>query len=488
MAKMPLANDPLGKPEGIAPTFGGSNDGSAPVTDTADSESGPDGFTSAATAGSGFSRGWDQPLEESEESSATSSTTDQQPRSPLDPFSLPTSEGIAWSQPPSESAEYGVTPTALSPPTSGPAPLPRRPKGRMLVGSCLLALTMLVVYMVWDTFFRYQAYGVITGRLIQVSAPWRGIVDGFHIREGELVQQGQLLVTIEDFQLEQQLAQIGDQLRMAQAEVDSEISRLQWQSQAHGDRSQKAIAEYYELWGTLLQEQAKLTELQLKRGRLVRLREHDAVTEDKWDAVRFAAAGQAAKVEKLVTAVEEMKKRVELSRHDGEHAFGQLQPKLIRIQTLQGEHERLRDQIRQGQIRSPVDGRVVKRSRFAGEYADAAQPVVTVLEEGSLEAVLYLSQRRANLLDIDQLVDLHVHPLRRPFKCRVLRINDQLKAAPASIERNYRSDEKLVPVHLEPDPMHYGRETTPLRVGSEVKLPAEWANPIQWLANVLRRS
>src|SRR5262249_17936487 len=80
----------------------------------------------------------------------------------------------------------GTVPRPAPPPP--PPPLPKRPKGRWFIGLLLLAVCGFIGYKVWDSYFRYQAYGTVEGRIIQVSPPWDGVVKYVHVREGETVR------------------------------------------------------------------------------------------------------------------------------------------------------------------------------------------------------------------------------------------------------------------------------------------------------------
>lgn len=351
-------------------------------------------------------------------------------------------------------------------------PLPKRPKGRYFVGSLMLIVVGTVVYGLWTTFLRYQAYGVVTGRVLRVSAPASGVLRTTHAREGELVLQGQLLATVENLELEERLATAVDQLQIAQAALDAEIGRLKWQSQIQGDLNQKAQAEYYELWGTLLQEQAKLSELEQKLRRTTLLYEENSVPQENLEAIHFATEGQRAKIQKLTVAVEELRKGAELTAHDGQEALGQLKPQLARLQSAQDEIARLRDRTVQTRVVAPVSGRIVKRYLYTGEYADISEPIFEILEDGSLEAIVYLSQRHAEMLEVGNQIGLAIEPHPELVMCVVVRIGDQLESPPESIQRRYRRDEKLVPVHTQPLGSPLG--TLALRLGSEVKLPYRW--------------
>src|SRR5262245_6290656 len=86
-------------------------------------------------------------------------------------------------------------------PAARPTPLPKRPKGRWFVGLILLGFCGSAGYQVWQAYFRFQAYGTVTGRTVQVSSPWDGVVRYLHVRPGDKVRQGQLLLTLDNLAL-----------------------------------------------------------------------------------------------------------------------------------------------------------------------------------------------------------------------------------------------------------------------------------------------
>lgn len=358
-------------------------------------------------------------------------------------------------------------------PAARPTPLPKRPKNRYVAGVFLFALMVGGSYSIWITFFQYQAYGIVTGRVIRVSSPWGGSVRAVFAREGDTVRQGQLLAILENHELQQQLARSQDELSIAEASVHAEVAKLRWQSQIRGDRSQKALAEYFELWGSLLQEQSKLSELKSQLVRTLPLYQRELATQERMEAIQFAEKGQRDKVEKLTIAVEEMKRRVEVSERPADDDMSQLKPQLLRIQAIQSEISRLRQQAEQENLIAPVNGRVVKRHLFTGEYAAAAQPIIEVLEEGSLEAVVYVSPRLAEELPVGRQLELMIEPHPQRILCTVTRVGDRLELPPKNIQRNYRRNESLVPVYARPETLATGELA--LRLGSMIKLPYGWS-------------
>ena len=360
-----------------------------------------------------------------------------------------------------------------------PTPLPKRPKGRWFIGLILAGCCAFAMYQVWDSFFRYQAYGVVEGQTILVSPPWEGVIQYIHVREGDAVRQGQVLVTMENLELKQRFHHLGDELRVAQANLEAESAKLKWQFSYSMDQSQGAVVAYYETLGNLLREQSRLEDLKLNLRRAEVLLGPKAISREEYDQIRLGKAGQEERIAKLQEALVELKKRADqatsLIQKKGELSAGlkdngieQLKPNLARIEALQAERVRLQEQIDQGLIRAPCSGLVLKITHFVGERCKATEPLLKVLEEGSLKVVLYLPQEACTLFTPGGDVSLLVDPYPERLSCTVIRIGDEFVLPPENIKRHYREGQKLLPVTLEPK--DEWTRWMALRVGGVVKL------------------
>jgi multidrug resistance efflux pump len=360
-----------------------------------------------------------------------------------------------------------------------PTPLPKRPKGRWFVGLILLTATTVAGHQIWDAFFRYQAYGTVAGRVLQLSPPWDGSVRCLHVKDGQRVQQGDLLVTVENTELRQKYEQLGDELRVAQSTLDAEAARLKWQLAFNLDQSHGAVAQYYEALGELLREQTELEYLRGSMERAERLRSTNAVSEDDYHRAISLAKGQEQKVANLAKALEELKRRADRANalakkgSDGaglaDTGYDQLKPFFTRLETLHAERVRIRERLEEGQIRAPTNGLVVKINRFAGESCKRAEPFVSFLEEDSLQVVLYVPQKAADSLAVDTDVSVVVDPYREPLECKVIRIGNEYEPAPEHLKRYYSEGQKLLPVILQPK--DECARWMALRTGGVVKLP-----------------
>ncbi|MFL5240775.1 MAG: HlyD family secretion protein [Gemmataceae bacterium] len=363
-----------------------------------------------------------------------------------------------------------------------PTPLPKRPKGRWFVGLLMFAAAAAVSHQVWTSFFRYQAYGTVTGRVLHLSPPWDGVVHYLHVKDGQRVHQGDLLVTVDNADMRHKHAQLGDELRLAQSTLEAEAAKLKWQLTFNLDQGHGALAQYYETLGLLLREQAELDFLRGSKERANHLHTGNTISEEDYARAASLVKGQEQKVAQLVRAVEELKSRAEQASalvkkgSDGadfaDNGYHQLKPFLTRIETLQADRVRLQERLDQGMIRAPTNGLVVKIQHFSGEVCKVTEPFITFLEEDSLRITLYVPQRAATAMQGDAEVSLILDPYQEPLECTVARLGDEFEPAPEHLKRYYSEGEKLLPIILYPK--DECARWVALRVGGVVKLPYGW--------------
>ena len=356
-------------------------------------------------------------------------------------------------------------------PRSAP-PLPKKNKGQLFLAFIFLAFFFSIFYAIYAAFFQYKAYGVVSGRLIEVGAPWDGTVSNWQVRDGDIVEQGQILAVIGNIEMEHRLQTLDDDLRYAQAQVDAEASRIKFNFSDKADRNQKALAEYLEAQGNLLAEQSTLSNLEQRLKRSTKLRKAGNVSQQSYDELFYLCDGQRQKVTKLVKAVEVLRQRAEGGESDSESKTSQLDPLLVKIEQIQSERERLRARIDLGRIIAPVSGRVTLRNQLTGESVQQGETIVEILEDNSAEAVLYVPQIYTDEFQVGERIMLTLEPFDKEVPCIVKRVGNQFQPAPGSIERFYQKQQHLLPIHLSPVPEL--REEFSMRINGTVKLPYSW--------------
>jgi HlyD family secretion protein len=361
-----------------------------------------------------------------------------------------------------------------------PTPLLKRPKGRWFLGLLLIGSCGYGGWQAYDAFLRYRAYGVVTGRVLQLSPPWQGELAAFHVREGDTVRQGQALLTMDNAEMRQRLSALSDELVSAQADLEAEAARLKWQAAFHLDQGKGGRARYYEMWVSYLQEQRSLEKLRSELRISEQLYDRRAIAAMELERARQDYMGQRLKLEKLEIALSEARKYSEvgtillaklgrLSESLVEDGQDQLKPKLAKIEALKAERSRLEQYLAKGRIVAPSNGLVVKSHRFAGEHARAGDVLISFLEEGSLQIVLYLPQPKIASFQTGEAVDMVLEPYPERLQGCITRLGDQMEAPPEQIKRYYAAGQKLLPAHVRPSPE--AQRWMAFRVDSVVKLP-----------------
>lgn len=361
-----------------------------------------------------------------------------------------------------------------SPPVMSATP-PRPPKGRFFVVGMVMTVLGFGAFRVWDSFFHYSAFGVIEGRTVEVPAPVMGLVKYVHVREGDHVRQGDLLVTLDQHDLELRLGRLDDELRLTQAKLDAELSATQWRVAQNLLEFHKASGEYRDKWAEVRERQVRWRRAQQARERMAGMLLKKAATEDELEAAVADEHAQRDRLETLVEGLVSWQKRSQIAELQSQATLDVMQPLLAEMRNLEEEQNRLRSELSRGQVRSPVNGTVLKRHRFTGEGAEQLQTLFTILEENSLEVVMYVPQQRIDEFQKDQTLAVTLSPFQEPIDCRVVRLGDENVVPPSQIQRHYSHQAKLLPVHLIPNENRF--EQAPVQLGAVAQLPF---NPVRW--------
>ncbi|MBL8819736.1 MAG: HlyD family efflux transporter periplasmic adaptor subunit [Planctomyces sp.] len=354
-------------------------------------------------------------------------------------------------------------------PTSAATPPASRSRGRLLILLLLLAAGSGGILTVWDSLLRYKAYGVVTGHIINVATPIDGVVSTVHVREGELVRQDTPLAVIHDLKLEQSLARVTDELRVAEAELNAELAKVQWQSHVEETEMTRSIAEFFESTGRM---HAELGNLELIREQLNRntiLAEQQATS--MWEKESFQIQEKAAteNLNAIQQSLVILKERAEKAASSPRLGAEQIQPLVAKSEMLLNEIQRIRGLIALGELKSPVSGTVLRRHHPAGECLKSHESLFSVIEESTLEIELFLPQEMSRRYQVGDKIDVRIDPLEELVACEVVSIGKEHRSPPQQIEIFYRSNIQLLPVRLKP--LKPFADENKLPVGAVAKLP-----------------
>lgn len=359
----------------------------------------------------------------------------------------------------------GFTPVSIP----APAPPRTRSRGRFLIILLLLGACAGGVFTVWDSLLRYRAYGVVTGRIVDVASPIDGVVTTVHVAEGEKVHQNDPLARIYDLKLEQSLARISDELRITEAQLNAEIARIQWQSHVDETEMTRSIAEFFESTGKMHEEVGNLALIREQLTRNEKLTNLNAAS--KWDTESFRIQEKAAEenLNSIRQSLVVLKERAEKAAASPRLGSEQIQPLLAKSEMLLNEIQRIRGMIALGELRAPVNGIVLRRHHPAGECLKSHEPLFSVMEESTLEIELFLPQELSMKYGVGDTVEVRIEPYSDLVPCEVISIGTEHRQPPEQIEIFYRSNVQLLPIRLKPrGPVSADGK---LHVGAVAKLP-----------------
>lgn len=344
-----------------------------------------------------------------------------------------------------------------------------RPRGRLLIAMLMFTACSAGIFTVWDSLLRYRAYGVVTGRIVNVSAPIDGVLQYVHVREGEDVRQDTRLATLFDLEYEQRLTRVADELKVAQADLHAEIARVQWQSHVQETEMTKSMADFFESASDMYEETATLGVIRNELARTQALAEQNAARELDLRNQTVQEQAHTDKLNAIQKALKVFKERAETAASIPRLGPEQIAPLIAKVDLLLNETERIREWMAQGELKAPVNGIVLSRHRPAGECIRSHEPLFTVLEESTLEIEMFLPQSLTDQYREGDRIKLRIEPFEELVPCTVTAIGPEHRTPPKNIEVFYRKDVRLLPVRLRPDPGFANDRR--MSVGAVAKLP-----------------
>ena len=352
-----------------------------------------------------------------------------------------------------------------------PVPLKKQAKGRVFISCVLLSLLGFIAFSLWNEFGRFQAYGEIEGTVVRLSAYAPGRLTSIAVNEGDFVRAGDVLAVVDARELQMNIRRLKSDLQIALSNLRVRMAEIAERSRLTFSERIDRRVEFHRMQGELHLKQAKLQELKSDYDNKESLRSSNAVSETEFVASRSAYEGLNAEVRDLQSAVLVLEAEVNSATNDNVKEL--LQAEQARITEIQSELNEVESLVDASRIVAPVDGLIVKRHCQPGEFVDPKQPVVELLQAGSVEAAVYLPQHQAKLLSVGDAVQLIVTPLGERRAFRVQRISPELVPPPQSLQANYRAFKSLVCVRAVPAETNSELSQVELSrwIGAELALP-----------------
>lgn len=329
---------------------------------------------------------------------------------------------------------------------TAPTPIPPR-KGKNLVALAVIAAFGYGAHSVWTTYFRYDAYGVVSANIVGVYAPYEGTVSSILTSEGQYVQKNDVIGYITNTDHSRELEKILDEIQLTRSEIESRQSEIAWRKGANNESYFKAQGEMLSTEGSLNELRANLTLLVANEKRMRDLQKDGAVSVGELDR----ATSELAATKALITAREKtlvsMKDRLEKSRSlVDDNGDNQLNPLRERLTYLENEKNRIQEKIAEGTIHSPVSGIVSSIVSHAGERV-SSDHILSIVEDNTASLVLYYDPN-ARAPVIGDAITIWIPSMGKEVVGVVSGLSRDTVDAPTQIQKNYPANTNLVRVYL----------------------------------------
>ncbi|MGD8278569.1 MAG: HlyD family secretion protein [Gemmatimonadota bacterium] len=259
-----------------------------------------------------------------------------------------------------------------------PVKEPTAPRSRrrvLLIFGVLVVLTALV----WGV--RRWQYGrvhestddaYVTGRLVPVLAKVGGYASTVRAEDNQHVAAGETLVTIDERELSQRLAQAEAELAAAEAAAGVAGTPGQVQAQVEQARRQRAALD-----AQIEAAQANVDRAERDLSRLEGLADKQIISQQQLDAARAAVdAGRAG-----LRALQEQRSAADAAVATAQAGLRQAQ---ARLEAARVAVDAARLQLSYARVTAPVAGLVAKRSAEPGQLLQPGQPLLTIVADSGI--------------------------------------------------------------------------------------------------------
>ena len=377
-----------------------------------------------------------------------------------------------------------MVPSVSDPPTQPRASLR---KGRMPKKAWLLIPGVVLIaggLAIWQLLPRpatteLMLSGRIEGYETDIGTKVSGRVEAVTVREGATVEQGQLLVQLDDAEIRAQVdgaearvraaRQQAENARLQLSVLESQIAEAQFRlQQAEGDttgRVAQAEAEVAAATAQLRQAEAQVTEAeaqlnlaQVERDRFAQLVEDGAIPQQQFDQANANLQTAQALVNSRIAAVEAAQRQVtategiltqsqttrlnpdinlaQLDRLNTqrEQAQAQLASAQAEVSNAEADRQRIQSQLNDLTITSPIAGVVTVRTVEPGVVVSPGRTLLSVLDLDTVYLRGFISAGEIGHVRVGQPARVYLDSdPDRPFAARVAAVDAEASFTPENI-------------------------------------------------------
>lgn len=229
--------------------------------------------------------------------------------------------------------------------------------------------------------------GIVTTNDVVVSPQIAGRIGRLLVREGDVVRHGQLAAVLVPDELREESAFYTHSAQGAMSQVQESAAALRLQERQTADQIRQAEATLAATESQRAAAAAELENARLTADRLQKMSAQGVVPIDQYDQARTAFDAARARLASLARQVDAQRSTVALARANAE----QIQVRRSVLESTERQQaaanaQRARADIRLAytELHAPIDGVVNVLAIRAGEFVEAGQPVLTLINPDDL--------------------------------------------------------------------------------------------------------
>lgn len=234
---------------------------------------------------------------------------------------------------------------------------------------------------------RLTLTGIVTTKDVIVSPQIAGRIGKLLVREGEVVKKGQLAALLVPDELRQESAFYAHSAQGAMSQVQESAAALRLLERQTADEIRQAEATLAAAESQWKAAEAELENARLTADRARKMAAEGVAAAERFDQARTAHDAARARVASLARQVDAQRSRVALARTNAEQiAVRRSQLETNERQQAAADAQRAQADVRLAytELHAPIGGLVDVLAVRAGEFVEAGQPVVTLIDPDDL--------------------------------------------------------------------------------------------------------
>jgi len=229
--------------------------------------------------------------------------------------------------------------------------------------------------------------GIVTTEDVIISPQVGGQIGQLMVKEGDQVEQNQLIAVMTTDELEADRAYYAHTVESIQSQVGENEAALRYEQRQTEDQIQQAQASLSTAIAQEKEAQAQLENARIVLERTQKMSEQGVAPIQQYDTARTSYDAAKARVEAAQKQIEVQRAAVAVANANAEHVRVQQN----RVHTAEKQREaaaaqRKRADVRlsYSEVRAPVGGIVDVRAAREGEVINAGQPIITLINPDDL--------------------------------------------------------------------------------------------------------